>query len=95
MKSVMAIMVVMLMGLPVQGAQAPSKLGSAVYFISPAHGEVVRSPVKVRFGLTGMGVAPAGVSISETGHHHLLIDLHGPVSLNEPVASDEQQLHYV
>ena len=32
------------------------------------------SPVKVVFGLSGMGVAPAGTEKDNTGHHHLLID---------------------
>jgi hypothetical protein len=74
--------------------QLPSKLGSAVYIITPAHGEVVSSPVKVRFGLSGMGVAPAGVAISETGHHHLLIDVEGQARLHDPVPKDEQHLHF-
>ncbi len=28
----------------------------------------------MQFGLSGMGVAPAGVEKPNTGHHHLLID---------------------
>ena len=32
------------------------------------------SPFLVQFGLSGMGVAPAGVEKPNTGHHHLLID---------------------
>ena len=46
-----------------------------LYLISPHHGEVIEGPVLVRFGLRGMGVAPAGVEHPNTGHHHLLIDL--------------------
>jgi len=75
-------------------AQTPSRLGSAVYFITPSHGEVVSSPVKVRFGLSGMGVAPAGVDVSDTGHHHLLIDLPGEALLHDPVPNDSQHLHF-
>lgn len=40
------------------------------YIISPKHGETVTSPVKVVFGLSGMGVAPAGTVRDGTGHHH-------------------------
>ena len=29
----------------------------------------------VRFGLKGMGVAPAGFYMENTGHHHILIDM--------------------
>ena len=32
--------------------------GAAVYFITPEDGARVTSPVLVRFGLSGMGVAP-------------------------------------
>jgi hypothetical protein len=43
-----------------------------VYFIAPTDGESVSSPVTVRFGLKGMGVAPAGVAFEGAGHHHLI-----------------------
>ena len=48
---------------------------ASVYFLSPKNGETVSSPVTVRFGLKGMGVAPAGINHPNTGHHHLLVDL--------------------
>ena len=96
MKGMIGIMAVALLGMNMsaQAAQTPSKLGSATYFISPSHGEVVSSPFKVRFGLAGMGVAPAGANISETGHHHLLIDLSGQPRLHDPVPKDEQHMHF-
>jgi hypothetical protein len=74
-------------------AATPSKMGAAVYFISPSHGEVVSSPFKVRFGLVGMGVAPAGVNVSDTGHHHLLIDVPNP-DLHDPVPKDDHHMHF-
>ena len=54
--------------------QTASPEGARVYIISPTDGEVVSSPVTVKFGLNGMGVAPAGADFANTGHHHLLID---------------------
>lgn len=48
--------------------------GASVRIISPTDGEEVSSPVKVVFGLSGMGVAPAGVDRANTGHHHIIID---------------------
>ena len=45
-----------------------------MYIISPADGAIVSDAVTVKFGLKGMGVAPAGTDKSNTGHHHLLID---------------------
>lgn len=48
--------------------------GAAVYFVNLADGDTVASPVTVIFGLSGMGIAPAGHEIDNTGHHHLLIN---------------------
>ncbi len=53
---------------------APSPPGARVYISAPLDGEVVPSTFTVRFGLSGMGVAPAGTDKANTGHHHLLID---------------------
>ena len=57
-------------GLPRTAAPADAK----VYFISPKNGETIRGPITVRFGLSGMGVAPAGTVAENTGHHHLIVD---------------------
>ncbi len=46
-----------------------------VYIISPADGDTVPETFKVKFGLTGMGIVPAGIEKPNTGHHHLLVDL--------------------
>ncbi|MEM7525669.1 MAG: DUF4399 domain-containing protein [Pseudomonadota bacterium] len=51
---------------------------ASVYIISPANGETVTSPFKVQFGLSGLGVAPAGIEKEKTGHHHLLINTAAP-----------------
>mgnify|MGYP003890413083 CR=1 FL=1 len=58
--------------------ETPAPHGARVYFISPANGATVKSPFFVRFGLAGMGVAPAGVEKAGTGHHHLIIDADAP-----------------
>lgn len=64
------------------------------YIISPAHGETVTSPVMVRFGLAGMGVAPAGVERSNTGHHHLLIDMEELPPADEPMPASDKLMHF-
>ncbi len=66
---------------------------AALYFIAPADGATVKSPVTVRFGLKGMGVAPAGVQAPKTGHHHLIIDAPLP-ALDKPVPADAQHVHF-
>lgn len=74
-------------------AATPAPSGVKVYFISPRDGATVSSPVTVRFGLKGMGIAPAGVQKDATGHHHLLIDV-APPPLDQPVPTDDQHLHF-
>src|SRR5258708_14652326 len=54
-----------------RSAPAPN---AEVYIISPQNGATVHGPLTVRFGLKGMGVAPAGVKFDNTGHHHLIVD---------------------
>ncbi len=75
-------------------ARTPAPTGAVVYIISPSHGEVVRSPVVVKFGLKGMGVAPAGVDKINTGHHHLLIDVTKTPSSDAALPSDIHHRHY-
>lgn len=65
-----------------------------VYFISPHDGAAVKSPFTVRFGLKGLGVAPAGVKFENTGHHHLLIDTDLPQDLNAPLPVTDNIRHF-
>ena len=66
----------------------PSPKDAKVYIVSPKDGDTVTSPVKVIFGLTGMGVAPAGVDKKNTGHHHLLIDGEKLPDMNKPMGKN-------
>jgi hypothetical protein len=56
------------------GHRTPGGDGAAVYFINLKDGDAVASPLLVQFGLSGMGIAPAGTEADNTGHHHLLIN---------------------
>ena len=76
----------------VEKSSSPDK--AMLYIISPQDGDTVSSPVKVIFGLNGMGVAPAGIKIKNTGHHHLLIDLAQLPDINLPIPSDENHRHF-
>ena len=73
--------------------RSPAPKDAELYFISPQDGATVKSPVTVRFGLRGMGIAPAGVAIENTGHHHLLIDAELPPG-NLPVPADANHVHF-
>ncbi len=67
---------------------------ASVYFIEPMDGQTLSSPVTVKFGLQGMGVAPAGVVRDNTGHHHLLIDVDTLPDLTKPLPASEQVRHF-
>ena len=71
----------------------PAPKDVELYIISPVDGETVSNPVTVRFGLRGMGIAPAGIAMENTGHHHLLIDT-GPPPYNLPVPADANHVHF-
>jgi hypothetical protein len=71
----------------------PSPPGAKVYFVYPTdHAYVTPTPV-IRFGLIGMGVAPAGFEKNNTGHHHLLIDTDLP-PFDRPIPNDFNHLHF-
>ncbi|MFC5581182.1 DUF4399 domain-containing protein [Rhodanobacter terrae] len=67
---------------------------AAVYIISPSDGASVGRQFTVRFGLKGMGLAPAGVAKEHTGHHHLLVDVKKLPPAGQPIPKDDNQLHF-
>ena len=77
-------------GLPV--THAPE--GAKVYIISPSDGATVGQEVTVRFGLEGMGVAPAGIAKEKTGHHHLLVDVTELPAAGQPIPADAHHIHF-
>ena len=78
-----------------RAGETPAPANAKVYFINLKNGDAVTSPVTVRFGLSGMGIAPAGTQVADTGHHHLIIDdkIEGD-ALNEAIPMDEHHLHF-
>jgi hypothetical protein len=65
-----------------------------VYFVGLKNGaEVPSELLTIRFGVTNMGVAPAGLDNPNTGHHHLIIDAALP-ALDQPIPSDFNHLHF-
>jgi hypothetical protein len=90
-----AIALTLLTGLAVaQVTKSKAPDNASVYFVTPKDGETVSSPVTVRFGLKGMGVAPAGVTQPNTGHHHLLIDMATPPDFNAALPVTDNIKHF-
>ena len=76
-------------------AETPSPPGAKVYFINLKDGQTVTSPFLIQFGLSGMGIAPAGVDKPNTGHHHLLIDTTlSADQLKQPILMDDTHRHF-
>ena len=65
-----------------------------VYIAEPADGTTVPETFTVKFGLSGMGVAPAGVEKDNTGHHHLLIDVDELPDLQTSLPKTENVRHF-
>jgi len=74
-------------------AATPISSDAHVFIISPADGAVVSSPVTVMFGLSGAGVAPAGIDKKNTGHHHLIINSPTP-SMDTSIPADANHKHF-
>jgi Domain of unknown function (DUF4399) len=77
-----------------QAQNTPSPSEAKEYIIWPHDGQVIQGgKLWVRMGLSGMGVAPAGVDKPNTGHHHLLINADLP-PLDEPIPNDKNHVHF-
>ncbi len=70
-----------------------AELAPSVSLLEPVNGATVTSPFKVRFGVKGMTVVPAGDMSANTGHHHLLIN-EGALPAGTTVPADEKHIHF-
>ena len=72
----------------------PAPEDAELYFITPEDEATVPTTFTVRFGLRGMGVAPAGVAMENTGHHHLLIDSARLPDMTLPLPATDSIVHF-
>ncbi len=103
MKFIRTILCVTAIALPTAAVagETPAPENAKVYFLNLEDGAQVTSPFKVIFGLSGMGIAPAGVEADNTGHHHLLVN-RPPLGEGEDGAeefelglpADENHIHF-
>ena len=77
-------------GLPL----SPAPENAKAYITEPKDGAVVTSPVTVKFGLKNMTVIPAGVEHTNSGHHHLLVDVDKLPDMTQPIPADAQHIHF-
>jgi hypothetical protein len=65
----------------------------SVFFVSPADGEVVTSPLDVEMGATGLTVEPAGDIHEGAGHMHILVD-EDFVPPGEVILTTDAMIHF-
>ena len=68
-------------------------VNAKVYFINVNDGDQLKSPFLLQFGLSGKGVAPAGVDRENTGHHHLLINV-DEINFEDTIPSSPNHIHF-
>ena len=94
-----AVALMTLVGQAAMAGDTPSADGVNVYFVGLENGDTVSSPITIRFGLRGMGVAPAGAEWDNTGHHHLLINTDAfssadTAKFEDGIPSDDNHKHF-
>lgn len=92
-----AIAAATLLGAPAfaDSHRTPAPEEAMAHIIAPADGSTVTNPVTVVFGLSGMGVAPAGVEADNTGHHHLLINTDvSTLDMDSGLPASDQIVHF-
>ena len=78
---------------PVALPRSESPEGGRVFFITPADGDTVQSPVAIEFGIENMEVAPAGQDTAYSGHHHLIINAELP-AFDQPIPANDNYRHF-
>jgi hypothetical protein len=74
-------------------AREPAPPGARAYILWPKDGQSIKGTFWLRMGLSGAGVAPAGVEKPNTGHHHVIVDADLP-PLDEPIPNNRNYLHF-
>lgn len=70
------------------------RLNKTAYFSNLADGASIETPFLLKFGLTGIGIAPIVKPVSGTGHHHLLVNRELPLDFTKPLPFNEQYVHF-
>ena len=75
--------------------QVPApRLAKEAYFSNLKDGDAIETPFVLRFGLTGIGLAPIGRPVAKAGHHHLLVNRELPLDFSKPLPFDERYIHF-
>lgn len=95
--SIAAPMLVMGMVLATNAVAHTPPRHAKIYFVDLENGAVVYSPFRVKFGIEGFGIVPAGTKGKErhkAGHHHLLVDVDKLPDMDGPIPRGAGYLHF-
>lgn len=70
------------------------RLLKETYFSNLREGDSIETPFVLKFGLTGMGLAPIVQPVPMTGHHHLLVNRELPLDFTKPLPFNDQYIHF-
>jgi len=93
---VLFIALILLLATTMTRAHSPSK-DAKVYFVALEDSAMVISPFKVKFGIVGFGITPAGTTGKRrhtAGHHHLLVDVGQLPDLEAAIPNDAHHIHF-
>jgi Domain of unknown function (DUF4399) len=79
--------------LAITGCASTMAPSQAMSILEPSNNATVPTTFKVRFGVTGMAVAPAGDIVANSGHNHLLINLDS-IPSGESIPFTEKHMHF-
>jgi hypothetical protein len=65
-----------------------------VFFVNLKNGQKIKSPFKVKMGVSGIALDSAGVLRPNSGHHHILVDAGDSFPAGEVVPKDSTHLHF-
>jgi hypothetical protein len=69
-------------------------LQPSAHFTNLKDGDSVRSPFVVKFGLSMRGLVPAGKTVGDAGHHHLLINQPLPLDFRKSLPFTDHYIHF-
>ncbi|HKX41638.1 MAG TPA: DUF4399 domain-containing protein [Burkholderiaceae bacterium] len=70
------------------------RLVKETYFSNLQDGAAIETPFLLKFGLTGLGLAPIVKPVAMTGHHHLLVNRELPLDFSKPLPFNDQYIHF-
>jgi len=93
---VSVISLTLLLATAIAAAHSPPE-HAKVYFVGLEDGDVVKRPFRVKFGIKGFGITPAGTTGKRrhtAGHHHLLVDVEQLPDMDAAIPRDKHHVHF-